>query len=155
MKRRRIHWTTPRSDAARPDGPLVLRELLSGLLVLGCLIAIIKFILGGRASHRGRPPRGIGTRYLDPTDSPIPAAALGGYALGTAIVITDANADDQTGIMIGAVVAVFLAFRGTPERITIAALDVVAFGCALIQMTHIVRGDPYDALASGYRLAEQ
>lgn len=129
-----------------------MRELLSGLLVLGCLIAIIKFMLGGRDSRVGRPPSGIGTRYLAPNDSPIPAAALGGYALGTAIVITDAQADSQTGILIGAVVAVFMAFRAA-ERLTVAALGIVGFVCALIQMAHIVRGETYDALESGYRLA--
>ncbi|MEP9385590.1 hypothetical protein [Nocardioides sp. KR10-350] len=130
----------------------MLHELLAGILVLGCLAWIIKFMIFGGDGRVGRPPKGIGTRFASPADSPIPAAALGAYALGTAIVITDARADSQTGILIGAVVAVFMAFRAA-ERLTVTALGIVGFVCALIQMVHIVRGQAYDALESGYRLA--
>ncbi len=129
-----------------------MRELLSLLLVLGCLILIIRFILGGGRGRVGRPPAGVLTRYVSPTDSVVPAAALGGYAMGTAIVITDPHADEQTGILIGLLIAVFVAFPAA-QRFTIPALGVVGAVCALIQMGNIMWGGEYDALKTAYRAA--
>ena len=125
---------------------------MSALLVLGCLIWVIKFILFGAAGRVGRPPSGVLTRYVSPADAPVAAATMGGYALGTAIVLTDTRADSQTGILIGAVVAVFMAFRAV-ERLTVPALGVVGMVCAVIQTVDFIRGGDYDALKTTYRLA--
>ena len=77
---------------------------------------------------------------------------MGGYALGTAIVLTDPTADEQTGIIIGAVVAVFMAFRAA-QRLTLPALGVVGAVCAVFQTVNVIRGDEYDALGVAYRSA--
>lgn len=119
---------------------------------MGCLVWIIKFVFFGAKGRVGRPPSGVLTRYVSPADGPVPAATLGGYALGTAIVLTDSRANSQTGILIGAVVAVFLAFRAA-ERLTIPALGVVGLVCAVIQMVNFIHGGEYDTLKTVYRLA--
>lgn len=127
-------------------------QYLSAILVIGCLLAIMKFMLGGRKGRIGRPPSGIGTRFLSPSDTPIAAAAMGGYSIGIVMSLVNAQADGNAGILIGAVVAVFASIR-TTGGVTITALSVVGFFCALFQMARIIQGEEHDALESIYRLA--
>lgn len=129
-----------------------MRDLLSGLLILGCLIWITRFLLGYGRGRVGRPPKGICTRLRDPGEAPVAAAVLGGYALGTAAVLVDPHADSSTAIVIGGIVAVLMAFRGI-EPLVKVALGIVACICALIRMGYVVLGDAYDELAVIYRLA--
>lgn len=120
--------------------------------MLGCLVLIYRFMLGSRRGRAGRPPRGVLTRYLSPADQPLAVVGMGGYALGTAIVVVDPRADAQSGMLIGLLLAVVMAPRSM-LRLTVAALGVVGFVCALIQMGSVIVDGEFDALARWYRVA--
>jgi hypothetical protein len=106
--------------------------ILTGLLVIALLLWILRFIVGGGKGRVGRPPTGFLTRFKDPRSAPLPAAALGGYALASALVILDPTTTDVTsGIMVGVVVAVALAVRAI-ERYSVLALGFVGLFCGVV-----------------------
>jgi hypothetical protein len=130
-----------------------MRGVLSGLLVLMALLAIYRFMIGGRQGRVGRPPKGVLTRWASPAEAVVPTAAMAGYALGRAVDLTAPHSSAQNGLIVGGIVGFALAFHGLVEKLVIAALGVVAALCACIDIWAGVNDASFGPWSQTFRAA--
>lgn len=139
--------TAPALSACMPG------DLLKLLLILAGLLVVYGLILGrGVRGRVGRPPRGIATRYADPTGHGPAAVFLATLALGVFNSGSSPGVDGAQGATLGAVLGILLTVTAT-RGLTSATLSVLGVVAATVEGFRFIANPDQGALGYTYRAA--